>query len=382
MKTKYLSLIIAGLFFCATACKKDRAVTPGNKVIDIANKNVDIYVAGYVQAANNNFVAAYWKNGTLVKLGDSVNYSTANAIAVSGNDVYVVGTTWPINQNSSSYSNAVVWKNGVTIMLSPDSTGSEANSIAIQGNDVYVVGYIHDLVSQTANGTQYNAKPIYWKNGVPATLPNAGSITSVAVNGNDVYFGGSANSGSFKYSSSNNGKGYIAAYWKNGALADTLNSPSSYLPGYSTQVNGIAVNSTGVYTVGVSGYNAPECWTGTVAAPITGGTTSSTVYSIAANGADVYVVGSTFFNGNNFVATYWKNNVPTPLAAGPSGDLSSASYATGISLYGTDVYIAGEVSNNSAKFLGAYYWKNDVPTQLTNGGSKAAFVTGIAVVAQ
>lgn len=382
MKTKYLSLIIAGLFLFATACKKDRAITPGSKNA-LTTANIDVYVAGYVQATNNNFVASYWKNGVLVKLGDSVNtFSVANAIAVSGADVYVVGTAWPTNPNSTSYSNAVVWKNGVAIMLSPDSTGSEANGIAIQGSDVYIVGYIHDLVSQTGNGSQYNTKPIYWKNGVPATLPNAGSITSVAINGSDVYFGGSVNSGSFKYSSANNGKGVIAAYWKNGALIDTLNSPSSYLPYYSTQVNGIAVNGTGVYMVGTSGYNAPECWTDTTASPITGGTTSSSIGGIAANGTDVYIVGSTFYNGNNYVAAYWKNNTLTALVAGPSADMSSTSGAKGISLYGTDVYIAGQVSNNTTKFLGAYYWKNDVATQLTSGGSKGAAATGIAVVQQ
>jgi len=65
--------------------------------------------------------------------------------------------------------------------------------------------------------------------------------------------------------------------------------------------------------------------------------------------ADVYFVG-TSEQGNQTVATYWKNGVATVLS--PGND------ATGIAVSGNDVYVTGQASGDAA------YWKNGVLTSL------------------
>src|SRR5579872_3159887 len=163
MKTKYLSLIIICLMFCADACKKsDLAVTP-------PNKSVDVYVAGTIIAGNGNTVAAYWKNGAIVKLADSLTPSSANGIAVHGSDVYMVGTiSTPesaITPTNPAVSKAVYWKNGVVTILNTNGLiNSDAYSIAFKGSDMYIVGL--------ANNNTYPSTAMYWKNGIITPLPN------------------------------------------------------------------------------------------------------------------------------------------------------------------------------------------------------------------
>jgi len=85
-------------------------------------------------------------------------------IAVSGNDVYVGGTTY-------GQGRAVYWKNGVEVDL---PGGYTVNGIAVVGSDVYAVG--------NANGNSYSQGDyaVYWTNGVVDTL-GIGGANSIAV---------------------------------------------------------------------------------------------------------------------------------------------------------------------------------------------------------
>jgi hypothetical protein len=93
------------------------------------------------------------------------------------------------------------------------------------------------------------------------------------------------------------------------------------------------------------------------------GEQSDFVNAIFISGSDVYAAGST----NNGVVKYWKNGVPTILTDG-----TVYSYATSIYVSGSDVYVTGS-ENGIAK-----YWKNGVPVALSGGGTDA-FATGIVV---
>lgn len=382
MKIKYLSIIALSLALFAISCKKDKTTGPSNK--DLANRPADVYVAGYVNMninGSSSQAAAYWKNGVLTILGDTTSsasfISLARGIAVSGSDVYVAGVVYTQN-----YGYAIMWKNGVPIKLSPDSTASEATGITVSGNDVYVTGFIHDIVVQNGNGTQYSSNPVYWKNGVPYKIPNATAINSIFVNGSDVYIGGAVKSG-HKYNDTGYGMGSKAAYWKNGSSIDSLNSVADDEPYYSSAISHITANSTGVYAVGASQIYPPEMWINDTPVALSGGTTSSTTTAIMANGTDVYVSGSTFYNGNDWVAAYWKNNVPTFLQTDLPINATVYSEADGIALYGSDVYVAGTayVQFVATPTGGAYVWKNAVYTKLPDRG-KGAFATSIAVAPQ
>lgn len=164
----------------------------GHEATSIYVSGSDVYVAGF----DAGQIAKYWKNGIPVNLSTNASdYSLANDICVSGNDVFVAGVVGEKIYYDSVYwemgtPSAVYWKNGIVVNL---PNGSEAYSIYVSGNDVYVAG-------REYNGNSMFAK--YWKNGIAVNLPNGTQARSIYVSGNDVYVAGD-----------NNGR---AKYWKNG----------------------------------------------------------------------------------------------------------------------------------------------------------------------
>src|SRR5205814_3244510 len=80
-KNYFLIMIVLGFF----SCQKEGPQTGASPA------EVDVYVAG--KEYNGSIaIAKYWKNGQAITLGNGVNWSTANSIAVVGSDVYVAGT--------------------------------------------------------------------------------------------------------------------------------------------------------------------------------------------------------------------------------------------------------------------------------------------------
>ena len=154
----------------------------------------DVYVAGYEYTGNGSVANKFWKNGTPITLTGN---PPAAAIAISGNDIYVAGNENDGNEYSyidemgntatANYSVIKYWKNGTPLTLSNGSNNAYATDIAISGNDVYVVG-----LEQIGNDRVTK----YWKNGVPVTLTNSGSIENgIAISGSDVYVAGSGSHG-------------------------------------------------------------------------------------------------------------------------------------------------------------------------------------------
>ena len=72
------------------------------------------------------------------------------------------------------------------------------------------------------------------------------------------------------------------------------------------------------------------------------------------------------------IAEYWKNNVPTLLTDG-----TTRGGANQIAVSGSDVYVAGADWNGQGTF--AQYWKNGKPVRLTDG-TKHASAYAITVV--
>jgi hypothetical protein len=275
--------------------------------------------------------ACYWKDGTRIDLPVTGTSSEATAIAISGTDVYIIGS---YRVGSGYLSTACYWKNGIRTDLPITGTSSRAEDIVISGTDVYIAG-------------TYGSGACYWKNGIRTDTPlpekNKGSY-AIAVSGTDVYI-------TWDYSSG-------ACYWKNGVRTDLP------VTGTHNRVKTIAISGTDVYVTGSSDSGACY-WKNGVRADLPGTGTSGIAEAIAISSTDVYISGS-YGNDKNIPVTvcYWKNGNRTDLP-GTKKKLST----TAIAVSGTDVYIAGEVSSS-----GACYWKNGNITELGDGS-----VSGIAV---
>ena len=171
---------------------------------DICSSGQDVYISGYGRISMIQ-VAEYWKNGQPVVMPSVFDHALAYGIAVSGSDVYLVGTAY----NATSRSLAILWKNGTVIPLTDGSHFAAATGIFIQGSDVYICGEETDN-----NDSFYVAK--YWKNGQPVILSDTTSTcftNSIFVDQNDVYVAGVEHPGTILNPIGQNSR---AIYWKNG----------------------------------------------------------------------------------------------------------------------------------------------------------------------
>jgi hypothetical protein len=304
----------------------------------------DVFTAGYELDDAGTTIAKYWKNSEAHTLGTGVNGSLANAIAVSGNDVYVAGIEGNGVQDVAKY-----WKNGVAVELTDPTNRGFANSIFVSGSDVYVAGGEQVIPTTIAK---------YWKNGNPVSLPDLGKgalANSIFVSGADVYVAGWV----FKTTQldpTHFRKTDVAAFWKNGVLttlADGLTltvAQSIFVAGGNVYVAGFACQD-----------NGPSCalatyWKNGTKVQLSD-TRSTGASSIFVSGADVYVAG----NQLDSFGEAWKNQLPLQLTG-----TSERSAANQIAVSGGDVYVGGALVNNSAEPV-ATYWKNGTPVSITDG---------------
>ena len=253
-------------------------------------------------------------------------------------DVYISGNTTALNGNSV----ATYWKNGVPIKLVDSLTNSQTDAITVQGNDVYVVG-------DTSTPNTLYGVATYWKNGVATKLTDGSSFSrayAMAVQGNDIFVAG--------YTVLNNIS--KATYWKNG-IATSLSDNSLGSIATAIVVSGSDVYVSG-YAMGTLGYSVAIYWKNGV--PTYLNTSSSDAVALVVDGNNVYTGGYI-----EQTAAAWKNGqiagVQVNTLEGPSGIISAA-------VDGSDVYFTGftHLANGSSE---AIYWKNGVPTKLSNDGS-------------
>ena len=264
---------------------------------DIAVKGNDVYVVGYVAAANNTNIATYWKNGEQVNLTNNSVTSAALAIAIHGNDVYIAGLIG---------TDAVYWKNGqpVTLPLLPGMSRGSSTGIAIQGSDIYVSG---SQMGGAAHST------VYWKNNVATRLPT--DIESYAAK-NIVFQGGQLYIPVTNIFSS--AENTVANYWKN-------NVPVSLADG-TIKINAIAIAVSGsdVY-LACSTPQGQGYFKNNKLTLLPSGHMSETIQinDITVIDKDVYVSGQTISRKMGG-ATYWKNNVPVYLSPNVKSSFTSA----------------------------------------------------------
>jgi hypothetical protein len=353
---KYIPLALIGLMAMA-GCKKElSSQDTGPKKTStgqFSKTGPGLYVAGNILTTNGVSVAAYWKDGTPVRLvTDTTIASYANAIAVSDTNVYIAGSVTGLGGAQSTA--AAYWKNGVVTKL---PGGISASAITVNGADVCVAGY--SILGNTSVAT-------YWKNGTQVTLTtefNTSFANAITVSGTDVYVAGYTNPININ----------VATYWKNGTPV-SLTDDSPDATEYSYGVNAIAVNGTDIYVAGANYTNhgtiIAAAWKNGSESDLTNGASdafSSRATAIAVNGNDVYVTGA-----SNGAAIYWKNGVAVPLTNG-----SIDTKTTAILLNGSDMYITGGATGADGNSVPiAAYWKNGSMVQL----AKNASANGIAIV--
>lgn len=250
-------------------------------------------------------------------------------------DVYVAGYTTFANYKPT----ATYWKNGVPVLLSDSTTNtSTATCIYVQGTDVYVAGNISSLSQEISHAC-------YWKNGVinMLTTDSASVANGIVVNGNDIYVTGSVTKGAF--------------YWHNGTLTKLSNQ-------FSATGVGISLQGSDVYIAGHT--TGATYWKNNIPVVLDSDPNSLGI-AIAVKGGTVYTAGQA--TSNVFpIPIYWKDRQ----AIGFGAATKNGGSANDIIIKGNDVYVTG---NNGTP---AYYWKNNIPTILTDS-SRNVFANSIAV---
>jgi hypothetical protein len=146
----------------------------------------DVYVAGTVKnRKTGSHSAVVWKNGQATVLGSGHAYG----LYVSGQDVYVVGSHDRSDDTTKCWNNgsARCWKNGVELPLKGNEISSSARAVFVSGNDVYVAGM------RKQNETAFGNIVTLWKNGAAQNLTDGrylGFANSVVVSEGDVYVTG------------------------------------------------------------------------------------------------------------------------------------------------------------------------------------------------
>lgn len=391
MKKPILLALITSVVFAS--CQKNEEPSPagsknapgGVKSKSLATISADVYVAGDYQlpsvAGVPQFAVAYWKNGTAVNLPSIVGNGTshAQAIAVSGTDVYVAGYDHGASTATATTSGIpCIWKNGVEQQL-PIPVGGftgEATAIAVSGTDVYVAGFF------VTNDATLSRRAVMWKNGVATMIAfnKFDSIaTGIALDGTDVYICGNAVYNNIT----------CATYWKNNAWHAVAGTA------VTSRASAIAVDALHNYYISGASSGQACYWkdgnlrllsTNDYAAPINAQNELFNSNNIAVSNNNVYVSGVDLPAGPvnppdpddpnpgvQVQIVYWKNGVEVGL-----GQQFDTGGPTSIAAISDQVYTAGCIEFGGAPF----YTTNQTGTALNAPVRPAGVfnIHGIAVV--
>jgi hypothetical protein len=378
------ALVAVALLSLLVSCKKDR---PGGSGSGAPGVPLVVTVLG-----TENDSVMIWKNGKsspIYSQSDVLFNFGVSSLAAIANNIYIAG--FELANNSAVYPYApAYWLNGAATAL-PDTTGAAgngvANAVAVSGSDVYFAG-VRDYFSDSSSVAFTNDSASYpisgqiatiWKNGTPVSLPNFGSVgiltqpdfvnrfrndyvTGMCISGSDVYVSGGT---TWDVSAH-------ACYWKNGVAVDLGNNLIYTAPNNSEgypQTTSIYVYDKDVYVTGCQqttlGATVALYWkNGSPVFLSNDSAAGSAAYSAAVSGSDLYVAG--YQNvGAYSRATIWKNGAPTALTGS-----DTASFATAVMAVNGDVYVAGYTWQQFGHYV-ATYWKNGVAVPLTDGSNNA-----------
>ena len=281
-------------------------LTTDSKFGEIASVVVDkgkIYALGY-----HGYLSRLWIDGTEKYIFNELGYHTTTTrdIAVSGNNVYVVGDK---RGNAPLKSGGVVWKNGIAEDGYDNSDWF--SSIFIDGSDIYVVGCTYGTIHQAA----------LWKNGnlIYTLTAGRGTPYSVFVSDGDVYTIGSEQTVVTP-------DVWVNRVWKNGTILYTIDKGN---------LNGLYISNGDIYIAGdaynTSGNKVARLWKnggtdngGTTTDLVEGPYSSATSVFVLDN--DVYVAGSYDDENGKRIILFWKNGEPKVISNVDGDNLTTSIY--------------------------------------------------------
>jgi hypothetical protein len=346
-----------------------------NWVRAIAISGSDVYVGGsFINAVGNNAndYITRWTGTAFVPLGSKTTGpidGTVNAIAVVGTDVYV-GGSFNNAGNVPGANNIARWNSANStwnLVGAENAINGPVNAIAVSGNDLYVGGSFFNAggVSGANNIARWNILAAIWGQVGPSFAIN-GPVYAIAISGNDVYVGGSFfNAGGV--SNANNIARWNGTSWS--AVGPT--------PSITGTVYAIAITDTEVYVGGifsnaggVSNANNIARFANSTWNALGTGITGGLVYAIAITGTNVFVGGS-FTNAGGVPGT---SNIARWNIASSTWNLVGAANAINntvraITISGNDVYVGGNFLNAGGASAADYLtkWNGTTWTALLSG---------------
>jgi hypothetical protein len=193
--------------------------------VSIAISGTDVY--SFLQQESGNGLGDLYQNTDFYSELPTANQGGFTSIYATGADIYIPGS------NTGMHSNAVYWLNGDANQLPDTRSPGHAYDVAVNGQDVYAVGSTYDFTDSTEIAT-------YWKNNNPFYLTDSlsyGRIYFVSVVNGITYMAG--------YQAAGNGAQFTgpvnAVVWKNGVATNITET------GFSDNIQGFAVNGSDVY---------------------------------------------------------------------------------------------------------------------------------------
>jgi hypothetical protein len=164
-----------------------------NRVLAIAGLGSDVYVGGTFTGVGGYSVAniAHWDGANWWNMGYGFD-SSVGALAVTASAVYAGGSFTNVTDSFTFTVNHIAMWDGFNWYSLGSGVNANAtiNAIAVSGNNVYVGGTFTNASGVTANriamwdGGTWNSLGTGSANGV------SGTVLAIAVNGNNVYVGG------------------------------------------------------------------------------------------------------------------------------------------------------------------------------------------------
>jgi hypothetical protein len=314
-------------------------VVEGVFALAVSEATGEVYVGGVFDQAggvNGTDLIARWNGYSWSALGSGVSGMTVNAIAINGTDVYVAGVL--THTGGVPVGHVARWDGSSWSALGNGVNGPDGyaylKAIAVNGNDVYVGGSFSQAGSVVANNIAR------WDGNTWSALGTGVSdesgyayVQAIAVSGSDLYVGGG-------FTEAGGAPARYIAKWDGtswSSLGERIGNP------VTGTVAALAVCGSDLYAGGYWTHNQwpGDClarWDGTSWSAVGEGTNDN-VCAIAVSGSDVYI-GGWFDQAGSALARYiarWNGNEWSALGNGLPGRV----YAIAVNDATGEVYAGG-----------------------------------------